>query len=85
MAPRTYDVFVGGLSEETTEDRLRKHCKNNIKVDILNCKRLETLSTHQTCFKLTVKYENKEDLFKEDVWPQYTRVRQFIHKKRSVY
>ena len=80
-APRYFDVFIGGLNQDTSENLLTQYCKQDVDVDVVNCIALKSKLLHRKCFKVTINYEDKNKMFQENVWPALINVREFEHRK----
>ncbi|CAF4271066.1 unnamed protein product [Rotaria magnacalcarata] len=79
-APRYFYAFLGGCDRTVTEQIIQDYCKNDIKINIVECSAMETKSTIRKCFKIVVALSDKEKILSSESWPENIFVRRFYMK-----
>ena len=78
------DIFSGGWKSDTTVDNLKDYCKNNLKVNIIECIDLESKSAYNKSSKIKLDIETGDKIMKAECWPKWVFVRKFYKPRRAV-
>jgi hypothetical protein len=77
-APRKFEVYIGGLHLATTAAEISNYIKNDLKINVIDCKDLNSTSAYFKSFKVTINYINKDTVLNPENWYQGIIVNKFF-------
>ena len=79
----TIDVYIGRCDKYLTGDILIEHIKDEINVDVIDCKCLSSHDSLAKAFKLTVLPNGCNKLLDSELWLENIRVRKVFSRFRN--
>lgn len=78
-----YDIYVGRVQCNVSNDIIQSYVKDKLNLDILDCKEIESYyeNRQSKSFKITATEEVRDLLLNADLWPRGVIVRKFTTKR----
>ena len=79
-ALRTSDVYVGRVDTEVTMEDIEKYIGDTFDLTLFDIEKLNIVSSQYNAFKITVKVNERDKLFKPECWPEGIIVNKYYNR-----
>ena len=80
---RTADIFLGRIDNDISSDNIKDYITDNFQVKVCNIEQLIIKTDQYKAFKVTVDLNDREKLFKPELWPEYVLVDKFYNRSKN--